>query len=205
MVKYRAWLVNNYFKISIRRISATPSEKEGVFYIEEVYSLRIKRQDKTIVWIVILEIYEYFKVIIVSFYLKKHQHNSGIRQFHRNKKEHCIDPFFTLCLFRNCLEICQNARNEGFSIGFYALDDVLLTEKEDMNKRMSSYTSFLSRIAEKKLPGFKQAGNITQNLLIVYNPEITTLKDVEKFITVYIPIIEKDLEALYNKKESHKL
>lgn len=198
-------LEKSYFDVSCRKISTAPSEKEGVFYVEETFSLRLKHKGKSIIWIVVLEIYEKYKVIMVSFFLKIHQHNSKIRQFHRNKGSHCIDPFATLCLFRHCFEICRNSRDESFSFGFYAIDDELTKNKEDMNKRMSSYTSFLSRIALKKLPGFRTAGNVTQNLLLVYDPKFTSIVAIEKFISVYMPIVEREIEYLYKERDSHKL
>ena len=195
----------NYFKIDIRKIYSTPSQKEGVYFIDESYSLRIKRGNRSIGWIVNLEIYTHFKVAIVSFFLAVNGKSSKIAKFKRNIGAHCIDPAFTLSLFRHCFEICRNACDSTYSFGFYALDDHLVEKKEDMNKRMSSYTAFLSRIAEHALPGFQQAGNVTQNLLIIYDPKVSKLGEVEEFIRIYKPIVEAEVKSLYSTKESHRL
>lgn len=200
-----ARLEKNYFKIDIRKIYSTPSQKDGVSFIDESYSLRIKREGRSIGWIVNLEIYTHYKVALVSFFLSVNGKNSKIAKFKRNTGKHCIDPAFTLSLFRHCFEICRNACDATYSFGFYALDDDLEEKKEDMNKRMSSYTTFLSRIADRTLPGYQQAGNVTQNLLIIYDPKVSKLTDVEEFIRVYQPIIEAEVNSLYGEKESHRL
>lgn len=193
------------FKVTIRPISKTPSCKEGVCFVEEVYSLRIGRPGKSIAWEVCLEVFEDFKIMMVSFYLAKHKNNSKIRKFHRNSGKHCIDPMFTLSLFRNCLDLCLSARDESYAFGFYALDDDQVTMKEDINKRMSSYHKFIKRIALSRLEGFQQAGNVLQNLLVIYNPNVTDYRTVEHFIQIYHPIIEAEVKELYGARESHKL
>lgn len=197
--------MKKYFKVNCRRLSSTPSNKEGVRFIEDIYNLRIGREGKSIAWEVVLEIFDDHKVTFISFSLSRHKNNSKIARFHRNKGDQCIDPFFTLSLFRHCFEICRSARDEPYAMGFYALDDHRTEKKEDINKRMSSYTSFIYRISARYLPGYQQAGNVYQNILIIFDPKAINLSDVENFIKIYQPIIEEDVAALYGEKISHKL
>ncbi|MCW0525007.1 hypothetical protein OKE68_11915, partial [Riemerella anatipestifer] len=78
-------LGKNYFKVSKRKIDSYNKDKHGVFYIEEEYSLIICDEDKKHRWIIILERFEKYKIIVLSFYFTKFSKSKGIKKFKRNK------------------------------------------------------------------------------------------------------------------------
>lgn len=199
------------FNISIRLTDSQTICKNNVECVDESYSLSIKRagQNKTHIWILTIERYEKFKVIILSFYLKRHRNSKGSKKFNRNKGADCIDPIVVLQLFRECIKLCRNKKNESYAFGFYALDDEYVGEeemREDMNRRMSVFTKFLERHEDLKNHVLINTGNIQDSIYLGYDPSISNKEIMDEFIAYYTPILREEIRKLFAKdQDSQKL
>lgn len=179
--------------------------------MEEIFFFEVEHQKgeklKKYKWTIILEKYDIYKMIVISFYLTQHKKAKGIKKYKRNKGGDCINPRIVFMLFEECFNICtKREENKGYSFCFYALDDeyIPLEKKEDINKRMSVYYSFLERqIRLSKLElKLKQKGNILNNLYIGYDEKNCNEKNVDDFISFYEPIISEEIKYLYNTSSS---
>lgn len=211
-------LEKSCFDISIRKISEEEKKRENVLYIQETFSFRISRntEDKKYRWIILLERYKDYKMIVISFWLSIHNGGKGIKKYKRNKgyktednkKSECIDPFVVLRLFKECFSLCtEREENKEYSFCFYALDDeyIPLDKREDMNKRMSAYYTYLQRDSIVNNYQLKQMGKVFNNLYVGYNEKYCKEEDVKKFIKFYEPILYQEIEELYKKQPSQKL
>lgn len=199
-------LGKNYFKVSKRKIDSYNKDKHGVFYIEEEYSLIICDEDKKHRWIIILERFEKYKIIVLSFYFTKFSKSKGIKKFKRNKGKDCINPMVTLRLFRECFNLCTE-EHKGYSFCFYALDDSYVehSQREDLNRRMSVFYTFLKRNCIKEAYNMMQKGNIRHNIYVGYNKNSCDESVIDEFIKFYEPIITEEIKELYSKQDSRKL
>lgn len=196
---------NSYLKVVLRYTGSTQLQKGAFCYFEDSYSLHIDRIEKKHSWGILIERYEDFKVIVISFFLKSAAYAKGIKKFKRNFGKDCIDPLVSLRLFTQIYSICIN-RYKEYSFCFYALDDVYTDRREDMNRRMSVFTKFLQRdvIASKYV--FQTIGNLHDSLYIGYNEEYCTEEDMTNFITFYKPILLDEIKILFtDNSESQKL
>lgn len=211
-------LEKSCFDISIRKISEKEDRKENVLCIQETFSFHISRntEDKKYRWIILLERYEKYKMIVISFWLSLYNCSKGIKKYKRNKgyktednkKSECIDPFVVLRLFKECFSLCtEREENKEYSFCFYALDDeyILLDKREDMNKRMSAYYTYLQRDSIVNNYQLKQMGKVFNNLYVGYNEKYCKEEDVKNFIKFYEPILYQEIEELYKKQPSQKL
>ena len=80
-------LEKSCFDINIRKISENKVIKEDVLCIQETFSFRINRnmEDKKYRWIILLERYEKYKMIVISFWLSLYNGSKGIKKYKRNK------------------------------------------------------------------------------------------------------------------------
>ena len=211
-------LEKSCFDISIRKISEKEDRKENVLCIQETFSFHISRntEDKKYRWIILLERYEDYKMIVISFWLSLYNGSKGIKKYKRNKgyktgdnkKSECIDPFVVLRLFKECFSLCtERKENKEYSFCFYALDDeyIPLDKREDMNKRMSAYYTYLQRDSIVNNYQLKQMGKVFNNLYVGYNEKYCKEEDVKNFIKFYEPILYQEIEELYKKQPSQKL
>lgn len=211
-------LEKSCFDISIRKISEKEDRKENVLCIQETFSFHISRntEDKKYRRIILLERYEKYKMIVISFWLSLYNGSKGIKKYKRNKgyktednkKSECIDPFVVLRLFKECFSLCtEREENKEYSFCFYALDDeyILLDKREDMNKRMSAYYTYLQRDSIVNNYQLKQMGKVFNNLYVGYNEKYCKEEDVKNFIKFYEPILYQEIEELYKKQPSQKL
>lgn len=205
------------FKTNNRLISRSKEKVKGdTFYTEEVYSFHIERdtERKKYKWLIVLERYEKYKVIVISFHLSKHSHNKGIKKYKRNrgyrteegKKSECIDPFMVLRLFKECFSLCtEREENTEYSFCFYAIDDEYIEHREDINKRMSAYYTYLNRKSINLQYKLKHRGNIYNNLYVGYNEDYCTEQDIDRFIEFYEPILLEEIKELFAEQDSQKL
>ena len=211
-------LEKSCFDISIRKISENEDNKENVTYIKETFSFHINRntEGKKYKWIILLERYEDYKMIVISFWLSLYNGSKGIKKYKRNKgyktgdnkKSECIDPFVVLRLFKECFSLCtEREENKEYSFCFYALDDeyIPLDKREDINKRMSAYYTYLQRDSIVNNYQLKQMGKVFNNLYVGYNEKYCKEEDVKNFIKFYEPILYQEIEELYKKQPSQKL
>lgn len=201
--------LKNSFKVTLRLTEAIKAHKGDQEYVEETYSLSIKRKNdlKATIWILTIERYESFKVIVLSFYQKKHSKAKGIKRFKRNHGDECFDALIVLQLFRECIKLCRNSQNESYSFCFYALDDEFVKDdqaREDMNRRMAVFTKFLERNEDLKNHVLENIGNIQDSIYLGYDPKICSQQNMIDFITFYRPILKKDIQELFAKQESKK-
>ncbi|MCT3975241.1 hypothetical protein CMT69_12690 [Elizabethkingia anophelis] len=196
------------FNVSLKRTSITTLSKNDIQYTEESYALRIKRSDesKSNAWIITIERFEEYKVIVLSFYLTKHRNGKGAKKFTRNTGDDCIDPIVTLQLFRECIKLCRNEQNESYSFCFYALDDEYNTRREDMNRRMAVFTMFLQRREDLKNHILVNIGNIQDSIYLGYDPQKCSQETMQSFLTFYKPILTQEIKDLFlGEQESKKL
>ena len=198
----------NFFNGICKLIRKSKEYKGNVSYMEETFFFEVEcsKDGKKLKykWTIVLEKYDSYKMIVISFYLTKHKKAKGIKKYKRNTGGDCINPRIVCMLFEECFNICtKREENKGYSFCFYALDDeyIPLEKKEDINKRMSAYYSFLERrIRLSKLElKLKQKGNILNNLYIGYNAEHCSEQNVKDFISFYEPIISEEIKYLYNR------
>lgn len=192
------------FSTSLRFTGSKTLEISGSTCVEKYYSLHIKREGekRNYCWEIILEFYEDYKVIMISFYLKQFNKSNGIKKYKRNqKKEGCFDPLLVLRLLTECFNLCLI--HNGYAFGFYAIDDYYTERREDINPRMSVYTKFLQR---KCLDfKFKNIGNIHDSIYLGYDPDILNEDTLNNFISFYKPILYEQIRKLYNIDNSQKL
>lgn len=211
-------LEKSCFDIRIRKISEEEKKRENVLCIQETFSFRISRntEDKKYRWIILLERYKDYKMIVISFWLSIYHGSKGIKRYKRNKgyktednkRSKCIDPFVVLRLFKECFSLCtEREENKEYSFCFYALDDeyIPLDKREDMNKRMSAYYTYLQRDSIVNNYQLKQMGKVFNNLYVGYNEKYCKEEDVKNFIKFYEPILYQEIEELYKKQPSQKL
>lgn len=211
-------LEKSCFDINIRKISEKEDKKENVTYIEETFSFHISRntEEKKYKWIILLERYEKYKMIVISFWSSLYNGSKGIKKYKRNKgyktednkKSECIDPFVVLRLFRECFSLCtEREENKEYSFCFYALDDEYIPQdkREDINKRMSAYYTYLQRDSIVNNYQLKQMGKVFNNLYVGYNEKYCKEEDVKNFIKFYEPILYQEIEELYKKQPSQKV
>ena len=161
-----------------------------------------------------MERYEKYKVVVISFHLSKHSNSKGIKKYKRNrgyrtgegKISECIDPFVVLRLFKECLSLCtEREENTEYSFCFYALDDVYTEQREDINRRMSVYYTYLNRESINLQYKLKHRGNIYNNLYVGYNEACCTEQDIDRFIEFYEPILLEEIKELFAEQCSQKL
>lgn len=201
-------LGRSYFNTSNRLVSKKEGVKGNISYIEQVFSFHIQRNTDKIKykWNIILERYEDYKILVISFYFSKHSNSKGIKKYKRNKGNECIDPFIVLRLFSECFKLCtERDENKEYSFCFYALDDFYTEQREDINKRMSAYYSYLNRVCIKNKYKLKQKGNIYNSLYVGYNEAYCVEQDVDAFINFYEPILQEEIKELFSEQVSQKL
>lgn len=201
-------LEKNFSKESSKLVRKQTKYKGNVSYIEETFFFNIKynkSSNKTLKykWTITLERYEVYKMIVVSFYLTKYKNAKRIKLYKRNNRpEDYISPTAVFMLFEECFNICtERPENKEYSFCFYALDDEYIPpeKKEDINKRMSAYYSYLerqNRLSKNQLK-LRQKGDLSNNLFVGYNEKYRNEQDVDNFIDFYKPIILKEIKYLY--------
>lgn len=199
-------LEKNYFNVHCKKIKSTNGFKHHEPYIEDEYSLHIYDGNKKHKWIIIIERFEKYKVVVLSFYFTKFNNSKGIKKFKRNAGQDCINPIITLRLFRECFDLCTGQYN-NYSFCFYALDDHYSerTQREDINRRMSVFYAFLKRDCIKNSYNIMQKGNIMNNFYVGYNKDLHNEDTIDEFIKFYEPIITEEVDTLYSEQDSQKL
>lgn len=184
-------------------------KKDEGDYIEELYTIDIWKEkegeERKRTWVIILRRYEHFKIVVVEFYKKENSKANGIKRYARNRPNDYVEPLMTMFLLKKCLELCTTGAYSTYSYAFYAIDDVWIEKREDMNKRMSVYRGMIERMNKQSGYNFEAIGDLNDSFYIGFNKQYGSKEKAEAFITYYKPKLQRDIKELYGEQISQKI